>query len=101
MVIPVPNDPDYIAMMRGLIDTLTWSRSFQLHRTEMAARQVADTWAAAFASQQITFQDCGGTQMFQLRQNPTNICQLEQTLAGGETWTLASDYELAACLIPS
>lgn len=101
MVIPVPNDPDYIAMMRGLIDTLTWSRSFQLHRTEQAARQVADTWAAAFASQLITFQDCGGTQMFQLRQNPANLCQLEQSLDGGETWELAFDYNLAACLIPT
>lgn len=101
MVIPVPNDPDYIAMMRGLIDTLTWSRSFQLHRTEQAARQVADTWQAAFESQLITFQDCGGTQMFQLRQNPSNLCQLQQSLDGGETWTLAFDYAEAACLIPT
>ena len=95
MVVPVPNDVEYISMLRGLLDTLTWSRSFKLHPTEMAARQVADTWAAAFASQEITFQECG-MPPFLLRQNPSNVCQLQQSVDGGDTWTLAFDYGLCS-----
>lgn len=34
-----------------------------------------------------------------LRQNPDNSCQLQQSLDGGETWTLAFDYSL--CIPPS
>lgn len=33
-----------------------------------------------------------GVSMFQLRQNPDNSCQMQQTLDGGETWLLAFDY---------
>lgn len=97
MVVPVPNDPQYIAMMRGLLDTLTWSRSFKLHPTEQAARQVADSWAAAFASAEITFQNCEAAMI--LRQNPANVCQLQQSQDGGETWTLAFDYSLCSTAI--
>lgn len=35
---------------------------------------------------------------FQLRQNPTDDCLLEQTTDGGETWTTAFDFSL--CLNP-
>jgi len=31
---------------------------------------------------------------FELRQNPLNPCQLQQTFDGGEIWTLAFDYSL-------
>ena len=58
MVIPVPNDEQYISQMRGLIETLIWSRSFDLHPTENAARQVADTWQRAFRSAEIKFEGC-------------------------------------------
>lgn len=38
-------------------------------------------------------QVCAGASMpFQLRQNPLNACQLQQSLDGGQTWTLAFDY---------
>ena len=32
--------------------------------------------------------------MIQLRQNPGNLCQLQQSLDSGSTWTLAYDYSL-------
>jgi len=35
---------------------------------------------------------------FQLRQNPTNLCLLEQSFDGGATWITAFDYSL--CLAP-
>jgi len=73
MVIPVPNDADYISIMRGLIETLTWQRSFNQHPTEPAAYQVSKTWQAAFNSQPIAFQECN---MPQLRVNP-DTCLLE------------------------
>lgn len=34
--------------------------------------------------------------VFKLRQNPDNPCQLQQSLDGGDTWTLAFDYSLCA-----
>lgn len=36
-----------------------------------------------------------------LRQNPENPCQLEQSLDGGESWTLAFDYSLCAPNLPA
>lgn len=94
-VVPVPNDEQYISMLRGLLDTLTWSRSFQHHPTENAAREVADTWLAAFNSHDISFQNCEAPMMI-LRQNPDNACQLQQSQDGGDTWSLAFDYSLCA-----
>jgi len=41
----------------------------------------------------LTEGNCTGDSMpFQLRQNPVNSCQLQQSLDGGQTWTLAFDY---------
>ncbi len=34
--------------------------------------------------------------VFKLRQNPLDPCQLQQSLDGGDTWTLAFDYSLCA-----
>jgi hypothetical protein len=36
-------------------------------------------------------EDCG---VYALRQNPVNKCQLQQSLDGGATWTLAFDFSL-------
>lgn len=41
----------------------------------------------------LTEGNCTGDNMaFKLRQNPLNACQLQQSLDGGQTWTLAFDY---------
>lgn len=37
---------------------------------------------------------CGECEMFRLRQNPENPCQLEQSVDAGLTWSLAFDYDL-------
>lgn len=39
-------------------------------------------------------QNCGGNMAFQLRQNPLDTCQLEQSWDSGETWSLAFDYSM-------
>lgn len=96
MVIPVPDDADYIAMMRGLIDTLTWQRSFNQHPTENAAYQVSKTWQRAL-DRGVTFQNCEAPMT--LRQNPDNPCQLQQSFDDGGTWTLAFDYSLCSNVI--
>ena len=42
-----------------------------------------------------TLGECGeGSDMFLLRQNPENRCQLQQSTDGGLNWTLAFDYAL-------
>lgn len=38
--------------------------------------------------------ECGDMATFELRQNPENDCQLQQTLDGGETWVTVFDYAL-------
>lgn len=78
MCIPVPDDADYIAIMRGLLETLTWQRSFNQHPTENAARQVSNTWLAAFRSQEITFVECS---MPDFRLDP-ETCALEVNCSG-------------------
>lgn len=37
---------------------------------------------------------CEGDDMYLLRQNPANPCQLQQSTDGGVNWSLAFDYEL-------
>lgn len=37
---------------------------------------------------------------FILRQNPSNPCQLQQSLDGGDTWTLAFDYSRCGLYLP-
>lgn len=51
----------------------------------------------------LTEGNCTGDSMsFQLRQNPLNSCQLQQSLDGGQTWTLAFDYgQCGAGVLPN
>lgn len=40
----------------------------------------------------------GGEMSFMLRQNPFNACQLQQSINGGITWTLAYDFTLCEAI---
>jgi hypothetical protein len=91
-VIPVPNDPQYIAMLRGLLDTLTWQRSFRKHSTENAAFQVSKTWQNCFLSQEWLFTDCEAI-VIDVRQNPEDPCELDKETVDGE-WTEFADLQL-------
>lgn len=44
---------------------------------------------------------CTGGSDVILRQNPANACQLQQSIDGGATWTLAFDYSLCRSNSPS
>lgn len=89
-VIPLPNDPQYIGMFRGLIDTLTWQRSFALHPTEQAAFLVSKTWQNCFASRELKFVDCEDIDMtFDMRQKPGVPWVTEVSVDGGVTWHIA------------
>lgn len=72
-IVPVPNDAQYISMLRGLLDSLTWQRSFTLHPTENAAYQVSKTWQACLASRELQFTLCGGAAVLRMAAG----CKLE------------------------
>lgn len=95
---PCPNDPQYTLMIAGLVDNLRWSKTFARDATETGAAIVARTWGKALDSQPYSIQftqECGGMS-YLLRQNPDDDCQLQQSIDGGENWTLAFDYGLCA-----
>lgn len=55
----------------------------------------------AIGTQLLGLVPCGGEDpetMIQLRQNPSNLCQLQQSLDGGATWFLAYDFTLCEAI---
>lgn len=87
VIVPLPRDAQYIAMFRGLLDNLTWTRSFQLHPTENAARRVADSWARALASRELEFENCGEFDVsYDLRVKPGEPWTTQFSTDGGATW---------------
>lgn len=87
----IPNDPQYLETLSGLVDALMQSSSFDRDPTRTGAATVARTWKAALLSAPI---EMGCDMAFQLRQNPDDPCQLQQSFDGGLTWSLAFDYLL-------
>lgn len=61
-----------------------------------AATPTADGYGIAVVRKNI---EEGAVMTYQLRQNPDNACQLQQSDDGGDTWTLAFDYSL--CIPPA
>lgn len=96
VIVNIPDDPQYLATLTGLLDLLKWSDNFARDDTKEGAATVCRTWQKALEAQPLTWGDC--EQMI-LRQNPTNPCQLQQSQDGGDTWTLAFDYSLCADVI--
>lgn len=87
VVVPLPNDPQYIGIFRGLLETLTWQRSFMLHPTENAAYQVSKTWERCFASRELKFDDCGEFDMaLDFRVKPGIPYTTQVSTDGGLTW---------------
>jgi len=90
MSIQVPDVPEYRQAVIGAIYSLTkwfnWEKSYTPGDTR--AKQAAQYWRDIL---EINW-GCNG--MYQLRQNPDNVCQLQQSLDGGETWSLVFDYDL-------
>lgn len=57
-VFVIPNDPEYLATITGLVDELKWSRNFARDETGTGAATVARTWKAALESQPVNTQEC-------------------------------------------
>lgn len=94
VLIPAPDDPQYISMLIGLADMLKWSSLYARDPTRTGAATVARVWDDALLTRPIEVLDCEDCMQIQLRQNPSNGCQLQQSHDGGATWTLAFDYSV-------
>jgi len=95
--ITIPNEPFHVAAFFGTLQTLAewwnWQRD-----AEHTATMVAQVWRSGVNSAHVAFYD-EECQMYLLRQNPTELCQLQQSIDGGDTWTLAFDFAL--CIPPA
>lgn len=81
----------WVGHLIGVLDRLLWTDAWT--GTE-AEQELAITQIRLLMASLINIGECGVT--FELRQNPTNLCLLEQSLDGGATWTTAMDY--STCL---
>lgn len=95
--IRIPGTSDHLATLADHLEMLTWSNMYARDDTRRGAAIVARRWQSALNSAPIA--RCTGGLM--LRQNPENPCQLEQSLDGGESWTLAFDYSLCTPNLPA
>jgi hypothetical protein len=68
----IPDDPEYLATLTGLVDELKWSKNFERDSTGTGAATVARTWQAALESQPLLTEDCD-MPVFRLNDS----CQLE------------------------
>lgn len=94
-LVPIPDDPQFLAALVGLIDQLRYSRNFARDATATGAAIVARTWDSALATGPIVTVDCEGAMtVFDVRQNEENPCILEKSTDGGETWTEWADLSL-------
>jgi len=95
--ITIPNEPRHVAAFFGTLQSLAewwnWQRD-----PEHTATLVAQVWRSVVNSANVAFydQEC---QMYLLRQNPSDLCQLQQSVDGGDNWTLAFDFGL--CIPPA
>lgn len=96
VIIRIPDDAQYLAILTGLLDMLKWSDNYARDETKTGAAIVSRMFQTALELQPITWGDC--EQMI-LRQNPDDLCQLEQSQDGGDTWSLAFDYSVCAAII--
>jgi len=54
----IPDNPEYLAAITGLVDELKWSKSFARDETGTGAATVSRTWAKALESQPVFTQGC-------------------------------------------
>lgn len=85
--VPVPDDPQYFAMVVGLLDQLRWSKTFARDPTKAGAATVARTWAAALNTRPIVSFDCEELDMsFDLRTKPGEPWTMQASTDNGLTW---------------
>lgn len=96
----VPDDVLYLAAFWSSYEYLTTWHAWKRDEAHTAL-DVAAVWRLAYEQARTEYLEGGGceTMTFQLRQNPADPCQLQQSLDGGETWSLAFDYTLCSSVI--
>lgn len=80
--------------IEGLLDRLLWRDAWlgEFDTQEWAIAQIRKLLVLIMRRN-----PCGDDDMpYLLRQNPSNACQLQQSVDGGVSWTLAFDYSLCA-----
>jgi hypothetical protein len=85
VTVPVPDDPQYVAMLVGLLDWLKLSRSFARDATATGAAIVSRTWQAALESQPIIIGECD-VMSYDTRVHPDFPWMQQASSDGGETW---------------
>lgn len=94
-LITIPDDPQYLSAIIGLVDQLRHSATFARDATKTGAATVARTWDAALQIRPVVTVDCEGVMtVFDVRQDPENPCHLQKSTDGGETWTDWADLSL-------
>lgn len=63
----IPNDPQYLSTLTGLLDVLTWSKSFARDETKEGAATVSRTWERALLAFPIESEAC---EVVETRINP-------------------------------
>lgn len=85
-VIPIPDDPEYFAMLCGLVDTLRWSTNYQRDPTHSGAATVARSWGRALESKPYLLIDCGDIMTFDQRVKPGYPWITQSSTDGGVSW---------------
>lgn len=86
-VVPIPDDPEYLAALTGLIDDLRYSRTFQRDDTHTGGATVSRIWERALDSRPIIKKSCEEIDMlFDLRIKPDDPTITQASTDGGETW---------------
>lgn len=83
---------DYIPPMLAVIDYLVWEDVFTgtPEQKQLAASRMVELQILLMKGNQ----ECGGLLDMEFRQNPDNVCQLQFSNNGGDTWELMFDYSL-------
>ena len=84
----IPDDPQYLDVLIGLLDNLKQSKSFQRDATHSGAAEVARTWSAALETTPIELTDCEA--VVDLRAKPGEPWIMQAT-TDGEEWHDALD----------
>jgi hypothetical protein len=95
--IQIPSSREWLGIFNAaLLQTAQWYNYEQVNDTDLTAEVVSGLCYLMYENW-LTSEGC--EMPFQLRQNPTDACLLEQSFDGGTTWSTAFDYGL--CIPPS
>lgn len=94
----LPDDPDYIRKFQGeAFKQLSRQSRWYRDDTGTGAKEVADIWQQAWIANSLGEASvCFDLEQTMLRTKPTDICVLQQSLDGGNTWNDVFDF--GACL---